>query len=143
MAEVRTSGGSAPGGTFIATSMRVIKTEEGELSPITARIADEPDLFYIGPPEVLHASGTNVYGFFDRESPFGESLGEEERLLEAALHVLDDLQDAMCEGIREPWPNKGFAPVPSLRGEVIGKELRLWFEDARGDLLRLPAVLLG
>jgi hypothetical protein len=66
------------------------------------------------------------------------SSDEEERLLEAGLHVLDEPQDAMCEGIRDPWPNEGIARFASRRGPR--QELRLWFEDARGVALTLPAI---
>ena len=127
-------------GGFISVS--VYRLPKGQPSRFARRMADEPDLLFVAPPDARHASGSFVHGYFDEEAPWGESSDENQRLLAAALHVLDDLQDSICEGAREPWPNEGVAPVPSLRGEVVGRELRLWFEDARGTVLTLPEVPL-
>jgi hypothetical protein len=116
---------------------------KSELNPYESRLADEPDMLFDAPADERSASGSYVYGYFDETFPWGESADSRGRMVEAALHVLDDLQDSLCEGMREPWPNKGVAPVPSPRGEVVDGFLRLWFEDQNGPVIELPAVTLG
>lgn len=130
-----------PGG-FTSILTEQVELVPGQTSPLARQVVDEPDLFFLAPLDARQASGSYLYGYFDQKSPWGESSDEDERLLEAALHVLDDLQDSICEGAREPWPNKGIAPVPSPRGEIVGRELRLWFEDVRGVAQTLPSVPL-
>jgi hypothetical protein len=106
------------------------------------RASDEPDLFFVAPPDARSASGAYVHGYFDEESPSGESKDEEERLVKAAVWVLGNLQDSLCEGTREPWPDNGIAPVPSPHGQIVERLLQLWFEDSRGTVLALPTIPL-
>jgi hypothetical protein len=64
-------------------------------------------------------------------------------LLAAAIHALDDLQDAMCEQTRDPWPREGIAAVPPPRGRVDDAQLFLWYGDEDAPVLRLPPISLG
>jgi hypothetical protein len=126
-----------------AFSEVVLVIREGEPNPFASRFADEPDLFFNAPSDQHGASGSYVFGYFDETSPWGESTDPRDRLVEDDLHVLDDLQDSLCEGMREPWPNRGVAQVPSPHAEVVDGRLRMWFEDQNGPVIELPAVTLG
>ncbi len=127
---------------IISSSEHHVLICSGDSNPSPSRVRDEPDLFFVTPPEARSASGTYVHGYFSDESPFGRSEDEEGRLVEAAVWVLDNLQDSLCEGTGKPWPNEGIAPVPSPHGQIADRQLRLWFEDSRGTVLTLPAIPL-
>lgn len=131
----------APSTGVFTEVIRIIRG--GEPNPFESRFADEPDLFFNAPPDQHGASGSYVYGYFDETSHWAESTDPLDRLAEAALHVLDDLQDSLCEGMREPWPNQGVAQVPSPHAEVVDGRLRMWFEDQNGPVIELPAMTLG
>jgi hypothetical protein len=64
-------------------------------------------------------------------------------LLAAAIHALDDLQDAICEKTREPWPRSGVAAVPPPGGKVEGKQLLLWYGEESAPVLRLSVIDIG
>ncbi len=116
----------------------------GEPNPFARKFEDEPDVFFLAPPEARHGpSGSNVHGYFDEDSSSGEDTDLVSRLADAALWVLDGLQDSMCEGTREPWPNRGVAEVPSPRARIVDAELQLWFEDSHGTVLTLPGIALA
>jgi hypothetical protein len=63
-------------------------------------------------------------------------------MLLASIDVLDDVQDDVCERTREPWPNKGIAEVPTVKGMLVATGIELWLEDSSGHVLKLPPVAL-
>jgi hypothetical protein len=67
---------------------------------------------------------------------------EERELRDGAIRVLDAVQDQICEGLTEPWPNEGIAPVPAVRGKVANHQLELWFEVDGEPVLVLPPITL-
>ena len=83
------------------------------------------------------------WAFWSLEGDGQPKPSRQERVLrDAAIRVLDTVQDDICEGLLEPWPNEGIAPVPAVRGKVVNHRLELWFEVDGTRVLVIPTVSL-
>ena len=91
--------------------------------------------------EIVLPPGMASHGFRGlRRETDGDFELSAEQMEEWALDALNLVQDLICETYREPWPNRGVAPVPHPEVEVSEREVRMWFGDRTHPVLEFAPV---